>query len=138
MNLNDYLTLFSGNLRDKEKFMALAEAVLTQVMDLSALVAELQAAYSVDEAEGVHLDRLAAVSGLSRKDLGSNVTDEDFRTYLKAKFRLWTWDGTNAGVPAVLPAGATETDNMNLTVSVSPAGTYPDVLPIPAGMNVAT
>lgn len=138
MNLNDYLTLFSGNLRDKERFMALAEVILTQVMDLSALVNGLQAAYSVDEAEGVHLDRLAAVSGLSRKDLGSNVSDEDFRAYLKAKFRLWTWDGTNAGVQAVLPEGAVQTDNMDLTVVVSPAGTNPDIIPVPAGMNVAT
>ncbi len=138
MNLNDYLSLFSGNLRDKEKFMALAEAVLTQVMDLSALVAELQAAYSVDEAEGVHLDRLAAVSGLSRKDLDSNVSDEDFRAWLKAKFKMWTWDGTNAGVQAVLPEGATQTDNMDLTVTVSPAGTNPDIMPAPAGMSVTT
>ena len=138
MNLNDYLILFSGNLRDKEKFMALAEAVLTQAMDLSALVTELQAAYSVDEAEGVHLDRLAAVSGLSRKDLGSNVSDEDFRAWLKAKFRLWTWDGTNAGVQVVLPEGVMQTDNMDLTVAVNPAGTNPDILPLPAGMSVAT
>ena len=135
MNLNDYLTLFSGNFRDKEKFMSLAEAVLTQVMDLSALVDSLQAAYSVDEAEGIQLDRLAAASGLSRGDLGTNVSDADFREYIKSKYRLWTWDGTNAGVPAVLPAGVTQTDNMNLTVSVSPAGTNKNILPIPAGMN---
>ena len=138
MNLNDYLTLFSGNLRDKEKFMALAEAVLTQVMDLSAFADNLQAAYAVDEAEGIQLDRLAAASGLSRADLGNNVSDADFREHIKAKYQLWTWDGTNAGVPAVLPVGVTETDNMNLTVSVSPAGTNKDILPLPAGMNVAT
>ena len=138
MNMNDYLTLFSGNLRDKEKLMALAEAVLTQVMDLSALVDSLQAAYSVDEAEGIQLDRLAAASGLSRGDLGTNVSDADFREYIKGKYKLWTWDGMNAGVPAVLPQGATETDNMNLTVSVSPAGTNKEVLPLPAGMSAAT
>ena len=138
MNLNDYLTLFSGNLRDKEKLMALADAVLTQVMDLSVLVDSLQAAYSVEEAVGIQLDRLAAASGLSRRDLGNNVSDADFREYIKGKFKLWTWDGTNAGLPAVLPAGTTETDNMNLTVSVSPAGINPDVLPVPAGMNIAT
>ena len=138
MTLNDYLALFSGNLRDKEKFMALAEAVLTQVMDLSALVNGLQAAYSVDEAEGVHLDRLSAVSGLSRKDLGSNVSDEDFRAWLKAKFKLWTWDGTNAGVQAVLPEGVMQTDNMDLTVVVSPVGTNPDIMPVPVGMSTAT
>ena len=71
-------------------------------------------------------------------DLGTNVSDADFREYIKSKYRLWTWDGTNAGVPAVLQQGATETDNMNLTVSVSPAGTNKDILPLPAGMNVAT
>lgn len=138
MTLNDYLSLFSGNLRDKEKFMELAETVLAQVMDLSALVAELQSAYSVDEAQGVHLDRLAAVSGLSRNDLGTNVSDEDFRDYLKAKFKLWTWDGTNAGATMVLPEGTTETDNMNLTVTVDPAGSLPGILPIPAGISIAT
>lgn len=138
MNLNDYLTLFSGNLRDKEKFMALAEAVLTQVMDLSAFADNLQAAYAVNEAEGIQLDRLAAASGLSRSDLGNNVSDADFRDYIKGKFRLWTWDGTNAGVPIVLPTGVTETDNMNLTVSVSPAGTNREVLPLPVGMSVTT
>ena len=138
MNLNDYLTLFSGNLRDKEKFMALAEAILTQVMDLSAFADNLQAAYAVDEAEGIQLARLAAASGLSRADLGNNVSDADFREYIKGKYRLWTWDGTNAGVPAVLPEGVTETDNMNLTVSASPSGTNKDILPLPAGMSVAT
>ena len=138
MNLNDYLTLFSGNLRDKEKLMSLAEAVLAQVMDLSALVDSLQAAYSVDEAEGIQLDRLAAASGLSRSDLGNNILDSDFREYIKGKLRLWTWDGTNAGLSAVLPAGTTETDNMNLTVSVSPLGTNKNILPLPVGMNVTT
>ena len=138
MNLNDYLTLFSGNFRDKEKLMALADAVLTQVIDLSVLVDSLQAAYSVDEAVGIQLDRLAAASGLSRRDLGTNVSDTDFREYIKGKLKLWTWDGTNAGLPAVLPAGTTETDNMNLTVSVNPAGINPNVLPVPAGMNIAT
>ena len=138
MEPNDYLTLFSGNIRDKEKFMALAQVVLTQVMDLSALVGSLTSAYSVEEAEGVQLDRLAAASGLSRSDLGSSVSDDDFREYIKGKFRLWSWDGTNTGVAAVLPEGVTETDNMNLTVTVSPAGTNREVLPLPVGMSVTT
>ena len=138
MELNDYLALFSGNMRDKEKLMALAEAVLTQVMDLSALVDSLQAAYSVDEAEGIQLDRLAAASGLSRSDLGNSVSDAEFREYIREKCKLWTWDGTNAGMSDVMPEGITETDNMNLTVSVNPAGTNQGILPLPAGMNVAT
>ena len=138
MDINDYLSLFSGNLRDKEKFMALAEAVLDQVVDLSVLVGSLQSAYSVDGAVGVQLDRLAAASGLFRKDLGANVSDEDFREYIRAKMKLWTWDGTNKTLPAVLPEGATELDNNNLTVTVSPSGLNPDTLPIPAGISETT
>ena len=64
------------------------------------------------------------------------MTDEAFRAYLLQKLKLWTWDGTNAGVPAVLPAGVTETDNRNGTVTVSPAGIRQDLLPIPVGVRM--
>ena len=41
----------------------------------------------------------------------------------------------NRILPAVLPAGVTETDNQNGTVTVSPAGIGQDLLPIPAGIR---
>ena len=46
MTLNDYLALFPGATRDKPRFMALAEAVLQQVIDLFPLIAQLQSGFS--------------------------------------------------------------------------------------------
>lgn len=112
--------------------MALAEAVLSQVMDLVPLIASLQSGYSFASAEGVQLDAIAEALGLKR-DPG--MADEAFRQYLLDKLRLWTWDGTNAGVPGVLPEGVSEIDNGDGTVSVIPAGTRTDVLPVPAGVR---
>ena len=133
--LTDYHALSPDASWGKARFIALAEAVLSQVMDLMALTVNLQSGFSVAGAEGVQLDAVAQVLGLTRE---SGMTDEAFRQYLLAKLLLWTWDGTNEGVPAVLPEGVTETDNGDLTVTVSPAGTRQDVLPVPAGVRVAT
>ena len=132
MQLSDYLSLFPGASREKPRFMALAEAVLSQAMDLVPLIASLQSGYAFSSAEGVQLDAISEALGLKR-DPGS--TDELFRQYLLDKLLLWTWDGTNEGVPAVLPPGVTESDNGNGTVTVNPAGTRQDVLPVPAGVR---
>ena len=140
MNLSDYLALFPGAAREKPRYMALAEAVLRQAADMIPLVQALCSAFSVDAAEGVQLDRQAAALGVFRADLGEGVTDEAFRQYLLAKLALWRWDGTNGGLPDVLAAvlpGVTVTDNMNGTVSVSPAGTDRNLLPVPAGTGIS-
>ena len=133
-NLSDYLALFPGASREKTRFMALAEAVLSQVTDLIALTAQLQSGFSFALAEGKQLDALAGSVGIGRK----GMTDEAFRQYLLAKLCLWGWNGTNEGVPAALAAqpGVSENDNMDGTVTVSPAGTRQDLLPVPAGIKV--
>ena len=133
MELNDYLGLFPGASREKARFMALAEAVLQQAVDLMTLIETIQSGFSFATAEGDQLDAIAAVIGLSRE---SGMTDEAFRAYLLQKLKLWTWDGTNVNVPAILPAGVTETDNLNGTVTVSPAGTNKELLPLPAGVGI--
>ena len=132
MELSGYLSLFPGASREKPRFMALAEAVLSQTMDLVPLIASLQSGYSFASAEGIRLDAIAGAIGLKR-DPG--MADEAFRQYLLDKLKLWTWDGTNEGVPAVLPQGATLSDNGNGTVSVTPSGTRADILPVPAGVR---
>ena len=133
MVLNDYLALFPGASREKARFMALAEAVLQQAVDLMTLIESIQSGFSFATAEGSQLDAIAATVGLNR-ELG--MTDEAFRAYLLQKLKLWTWDGTNVNAPAVLPEGVTETDNLDGTVTVSPAGTRQDLLPVPAGVRV--
>lgn len=132
-HLADYTALFPGTTRGKPRFMALAEAVLRQALDLMDLAADLQSGYSFASAEGIRLDALAEALGLKR-DPG--MADEDFRQYLLNKLILWTWDGTNAGVPAVQPEGVSFSDNGDGTVSVTPAGTRADLLPVPAGVRV--
>ncbi len=129
----DYLQLFPGASREKPRLMALAEAVLRQAVDLITLIESIQSGFSFATAEGEQLDAIASAIGLSRNP---GMTDEAFRAYLLQKLKLWSWDGTNLGVPAVLPEGVTETDNLNGTVTVSPAGTRQDLLPVPAGVRV--
>ena len=144
MTLSDYLDLFPGSSREKPRFMALAETVLRQAVDLQAAVASLQGAFSFAEAEGKQLDLLAESIGLGREDTtaGTGCPDAEFRKFLTAKLALWGWDGTNEGVPAVLEAGLpgnTMTDNGNGTVTVSPGTGLPapvkDLAPVPAGIG---
>ena len=115
--------------------MALAEAVLSQVTDLQHVVAEIRAGYAVGQAEGNQLDAFAEAVGLRRE---SGAADEAFRQFLLAKLVLWTWDGTNEKVPAALSAqtGVMVTDNSDGTISVSPAGTAPELVPVPAGIRI--
>ena len=135
MDLNGYLALFPGASREKPRLMALAEAVLQQVVDLMTLIETIQSGFSFATAVGSQLDAIAEAVGLSRE---YGMTDEDFRAYLLQKLKLWTWDGTNVNAPAVLPEGVMETDNRDGTVTVSPAGTRQDLLPIPAGVRMIT
>ena len=135
MVLSDYLALFPGASRGKARFMALAEAVLRQAVDLMKLVEMIHPGYSFAAAEGKQLDAAAEAVGLER---GNGMTDEAFRQYALQKLKLWAWDGTNEGVPAALPEGVTETDNQDGTVTVSPAGIQKELLPVPAGVGIVT
>ena len=144
MTLNDYLSLFPGSTREKTRFMALATAVLQQVTDLQAVVGQINDAYSPVSAQGSQLDVLAESLGLDRLNTsaGAAVTDEAFRDFIRKKLIQWSWDGTNKAVPALvakIQQGASQTDNMNGTVTVTNAGTQPapvkDLFPITAGVR---
>ena len=140
----DYLSLFPGSTREKQHFISLATALLQQVTDLQAVVAQINGEFSTESAQGDQLDVLAASMNLSRLDTsaGVTVTDADFRDYIQKKLIQWSWDGTNASVPGIvakLQPGAVEIDNQNGTVTVSGAGTQPalvkDLFPIPVGIR---
>lgn len=142
--MTDYLSLFPGTTQNKLRFMELAGAVFRQVTDLIALTEEMQSGFSFAFAEGKQLDDIAAAVGLKRSDIqeaGSACTDEDFRKYLMAKLALWTWNGTNETVPAVLNLalpGSAQTDNGDGTVTVSTdSGLPPEkVFPVPVGVRM--
>ena len=145
MTAEDYLSLFPGSTREKARFMSLAGAVLQQVMDLQAVVGELNTAFSPATAQGTQLDALGESLGLSRLDTsaGAAATDEVYRDFIRKKLIRWGWDGTNKTVPGIterLQAGSVETDNRNGTVTVTGAGTQPaavkDIYPVTGGVRV--
>ena len=144
MESGDYIALFPGSTREKQRFMAIATVVLQQVMDLQAVVGEINNVFAPESAQGVQLEALAASLGLSRLDTstGAAVTDEVFRDFIRKKLIQWSWDGRNKTVPAIvakIQQGASQTDNMNGTVTVTGAGTQPApvkaLFPITAGVR---
>ena len=138
MTLQDYLALFPGNSREMPRFMALAEAVLRQVLDLQAVIADLQSAFSLAEAQGTALDAFGETLGVRREDVGQNASDAAYRRYIQSKLALWRWDGTNGTVKEILEEalpGRTETDNQDGTVTVNPQGRK-ELLPVSAGGRV--
>ena len=145
MEIGDYLALFPGSTREKQRFMAVAEAVLQQVTDLQAVVAQINEAFAPGSAEGAQLDELATSLGLSRLDTsdGAVVTDEVFRDFVLKKLIRWSWDGTNGSVPGIvtkLQPGAVETDNQDGTMTITGAGTQPGpikgLFPVTAAIRV--
>ena len=134
MTLTDYLALFPGATREKTRFMALAEAVLRQAMDLMALTEQIQSGFSFAAAEGKQLDDIAAAVGLVRP--APDCPDREFRAYILAKLALWTWDGTNETAQDVLDLalpGTRMTDNGDGTVTVT--GNR-NLVPVPAGVKI--
>ena len=145
MTINDYLSIFPGFTREKPRFIAVASALLQQVMDLQTVVAELNAAFSPAYALGAQLDALGESLGLSRLDTtaGAAATDEVYRDFIRKKLIRWGWDGTNKSVPGIaeqIKAGSVEKDNLNGTVSVTGAGTQPaavkEIYPVTGGVRV--
>ena len=142
--MEECLVLFPGSTREKQRFMEMAAAVLQQVIDLQAVVGQINGAFAPESAQGVQLEALAASLGLSRLDTstGAVVTDEAFRDFIRKKLIQWSWDGTNKAVPAIvakIQQGAIQTDNMNGTVTVTGAGSQPAsvkaLFPVTAGIR---
>ena len=140
----DYLSLFPDSTRGKQRFMALATAVLQQVTDLQDVVSQINGAFAPASAQGDQLDILGMSVGLCRVDTSAGVTASDtvFRDFIRKKLIQWSWDGRNVTVSDVvarIQSGARLTDNMNGTVTVTGAGSQPapvkDLFPIPGGIR---
>ena len=135
MNLDDYLSLFPAYTRDRPRFIALAGAVLRQVMDLMDLVPQLASGFSFARAEGVQLDALGGSVGLIRKE---GWDDESYRRVLLKKLKLYTWDGTNERAFDFAEEGEVFVDNDDGTVTARTDVPLPasEVLPVPVGIRV--
>ena len=135
MNLDDYLSLFPAYTRGMPHFIALAEAVLRQVTDLTDLVPQLASGFSFAHAEGVQLDALGGSVGIIRQE---GRDDESYRKVLLKKLKLYTWDGTNERAFDFAEEGEVFVDNDDGTVTARtdvplPAG---EVMPVPMGIRV--
>ena len=136
----DYMSLFPSASRELPRFSALAEAVLSQVNDLVAVVAAFPAAFSVSGAAGAQLDDIGASFMLPRP---AGLTDVQYREYLAAKLAMLEWDGANDSAQEVLNQlfpGSTISDNCDGTVGVHVASELQAdqrLYPVPAGIQVA-
>ena len=135
MNLDDYLSLFPAYTRDKTRFIALAGAVLRQVMDLMDLVPQLASGFSFARAEGKQLDELGTSVGIPRRE---GWDDESYRRVLLKKLKLYTWDGTNERAFDFAEEGEVFVDNDDGTVTARTDAplTASEVLPVPLGIRV--
>ncbi len=141
--LDKYLSLFPPHTQKKTRFMALAEAVLSQVTDLMALVTDgFPAARLPETAEGICLDAVGELLGVLRP---AGMEDEAYSFLLRAKMAVHHWDGTNESLPEVLAAAfpgldARITDNQDGTITGSLGGSCPvpleEILPVPAGVKM--
>ena len=134
MNLDDYLSLFPAYTRDRPRFIALAGAVLRQVMDLTDLVPQLASGFSFAHAEGVQLDALGGSVGIIRQE---GWDDESYRRVLLKKLKLYTWDGTNERAFDFAEEGEEFADNDDGTVTARTDVPLPasEVLPVPLGIK---
>ena len=134
------MTLFPAYTRRKPRFCALAQAILSQAQDLETVIWAIPAAFSPEGAAGTRLDALGSASGLPRPE---GMADEDYRQYLRAKFALFTWDGTNETAQPLLESvfpGSTISDNGDGTVTVHPVSALQEAFhlyPVPAGISAA-
>ena len=142
-SLETYLALISPAHREKPRFMLLCAALLSQAADLIRLYQVLPEAFDLNRASGTQLDALGQLAGISRP--GPNVSDADYRAYLRAWIPLHHWDGSNAALPALLSAAfpdqeARLADNGDGTVTASLSVGFPfplgDVFPRPAGVRL--
>ena len=136
----DYMTLFPPASRELPRFSALAEAVLSQVNDLIAVVAAFPAAFSVSGAAGAQLDSIGTSFMLPRP---SGLSDDQYREYLAARLAMFGWDGANDTAQQLLTKlfpGSTISDNCDGTVgvhTVSDLQADQRLYPVPAGIQVA-
>ena len=135
MNQDDYLSLFPAYTRGMPYFIALAEAVLRQVTDLTDLVPQLASGFSFALAEGIQLDALGESFRIPRQP---GWDDETYRKVLLRKLKLNTWNGTNETAFDYLEEGETFCDNGNGTVTVRTSSPLPaeGLIPIPIGVKM--
>jgi len=137
MHFDDkYLDRITSQHKTKPLYMAWVAALLEKVQDLIDLLELIDAAFDLDDAVGAQLDTLGEFVGVKRLlnfepiyAPSALLTDEDYRTIIKARISLNNWDGTTAGIydlwSEVFPEATIEVvDNQDMTMSIRVYGLY--------------
>ena len=145
MNVSYLLDMFPPETRALPNFMGLAEAILTQCVDLESCIDDISGAFSFDDAAGVQLDVMGELLGIKRPAAAS---DADYRSLIERTLAIWQWDGTLKKAREIVASlyNGTLTDNSQLgsghggeTRINLPAGSDEpprELLPVPAGVFV--
>ena len=127
--MNKYLDLITSQYKDKPNFTAFLTAFLTPLDDTETCAKTIRTAFDIDQAEGVQLDILGQILGVSRTvnfqptTGSSTMTDEYYKLCLKARIALNTWDGTREKLEEALEQAFPESvflvnDNQDMSMDI--------------------
>lgn len=128
-----YIDLITSEYRQSTRFLAWLTAALTVLNDASSTIADIVAAFDLDNAVGVQLDIVGVLVGQRRKlnfeptdGSGAVLSDANYRTLLKAKILKNHWKGQLGELVAawqILFPGAlivvNDTQDMAIVVTLS-------------------
>lgn len=99
-----YLNRIASQHKIRPKYMAWLAALLEKIQDLEDLAAQIDTAFDLDSAVGVQLDMIGQSVGVNRLlnfepvYASARLSDDHYRTILRARISLNQWDGTTDGI----------------------------------------
>lgn len=153
-----YLGLITSEYATKDLFYQYVKTFLDEVSPVVDMLMSFDTIFNLDNAVGDQLDLLGELVGMTRNlplsvtDIPSTLTDDLFRTVIKARIYSNHWDGTYEGWVAIIQALYPNTsfsvvDNQDMTIDVYIIQTEEDatklalllngyIVPKPAGVLV--
>lgn len=105
-----YLRLITSEYADKPNFNAFVEAFLDKISPVVDCLTSFNTIFNLNNATGDQLDKWGTLLGVSRElpisdeNIPSVLTDDLYRTVLKASILSNMWDGTLEGLVAIVRA----------------------------------
>lgn len=127
IDISTYLNRITSEHKVRPKFMKLVEARLKPFIDLYECLETVNKAFDIDTAVGKQLDIIGEYVGVKRQlnfqpKLNDVIlTDQYYRTLLKARISLNNWDGSVEGIKKIWSEVFPEyeiqiVDNQNMTM----------------------
>ena len=137
--LSYYLNLFTSLYKTAPNLNAWQTILLQPFSDIMTCAAQINAAYDIDTAVGVQLDKIGLIIGASRvlpfqpsMSVSPILDDTTYRLLLYAKRGINNWNGK---IPSLYPLWITLfptgkiifIDNQNMTATIILAGTFSSI-----------